>query len=50
MRVEEPRRNIEFKARDPDPTRSLQVSLDVGAQDEAGCIRPTTISELATAG
>jgi adenylate cyclase, class 2 len=34
MRVEKPRRNIEFKARDPDPARSLQVSLDVGAQDE----------------
>ncbi len=29
-----PRRNIEFKARDPDPARSLQVSLDMGAQDE----------------
>lgn len=34
MRVEKPRRNIEFKARDPDPNRSLQVSLNVGAQDE----------------
>ena len=29
-----PRRNIELKARDPDPARSLQVSLDMGASDE----------------
>jgi uncharacterized protein (TIGR00290 family) len=29
-----PRRNIELKARDPDPARSLQVSLDLGASDE----------------
>ena len=33
-RVEMPRRNIELKARDPDPARSLQVSLDMGASDE----------------
>jgi predicted adenylyl cyclase CyaB len=29
-----PRRNIELKARDPDPDRSLQTSLDLGASDE----------------
>jgi predicted adenylyl cyclase CyaB len=29
-----PRRNIELKARDPDPARSLQASLQVGASDE----------------
>ena len=28
------RRNIELKARDPDPARSLQVSLGMGASDE----------------
>jgi hypothetical protein len=32
--MEVPRRNIELKARDPDPARSLQVSLDMGASDE----------------
>jgi len=34
MRVKMPRRNIELKARDPDPERSLQVALEVGALDE----------------
>jgi hypothetical protein len=34
MRVEMPRRNVELKASDPDPARSLQASLDIGAQDE----------------
>jgi adenylate cyclase class IV len=29
-----PRRNIELKASDPDPDRSLQVSLEIGASDE----------------
>lgn len=29
-----PRRNIELKARDPDPDRSLQVSLEIGASDK----------------
>jgi len=33
-RVEAPRRNIELKASDPDPDRSLQVSLEIGASDE----------------
>jgi len=33
-RVEAPRRNIELKASDPDPARSLQVSLEIGASDE----------------
>jgi predicted adenylyl cyclase CyaB len=32
--VEEPRRNIELKARDPDPDRSLRASLALGARDE----------------
>lgn len=32
--VEMPRRNIELKARDPDPDRSLQVSLEIGASDK----------------
>ena len=39
-RVQIPRRNIELKARDPDPARSLQASLDVGASDE-GWLRQT---------
>ncbi len=34
MRVEMPRRNIELKARDPDPARSLQTALQMGASDE----------------
>jgi hypothetical protein len=34
MRVEMPRRNVELKASDPNPARSLQASLDIGAQDE----------------
>ena len=29
-----PRRNIELKARDPDPARSLQAALDIDASDE----------------
>jgi adenylate cyclase class IV len=33
-RVEAPRRNIELKASDPDPDRSLQASLQMGASDE----------------
>ena len=33
-RMEAPRRNIELKASDPDPDRSLQVSLEIGASDE----------------
>jgi adenylate cyclase, class 2 len=32
--VATPRRNIELKARDPDPARSLQASLEMGASDE----------------
>jgi adenylate cyclase class IV len=32
--VEMPRRNIELKASDPDPDRSLRVSLEIGASDE----------------
>jgi adenylate cyclase class IV len=32
--VEVPRRNIELKARDPDPERSLRLSLALGAQDK----------------
>jgi hypothetical protein len=37
-RVAMPWRNIECKARDPDPARSLQASLQMGASDE-GCLR-----------
>jgi predicted adenylyl cyclase CyaB len=33
-RVDLPRRNIELKARDPDPDRSLQAALALGATDE----------------
>ena len=33
-----PRRNIELKAFDPDPARSLQVVLGLGARDR-GVIR-----------
>jgi adenylate cyclase class 2 len=32
--VENPRRNIELKALDPDPARSLEVCRALGAQDE----------------
>jgi predicted adenylyl cyclase CyaB len=32
--VEKPRRNIELKARDPDPDRSLHAALALGARDE----------------
>jgi uncharacterized protein (TIGR00290 family) len=35
-----PRRNIELKARDPDPARSLQASIQMGASDE-GWLRQT---------
>lgn len=33
-RVDPPRRNIELKARDPDPDGSLQAALALGATDE----------------
>lgn len=32
--MDSPRRNIEIKARDPDPARSLKVCLALGASDE----------------
>lgn len=35
-----PRRNIEFKARDPDPERTLRTALGAGAQD-AGWLAQT---------
>jgi predicted adenylyl cyclase CyaB len=38
--VEEPRRNIELKARDPDSDRSLRAALALGARDE-GWLRQT---------
>jgi adenylate cyclase class IV len=34
VHMQMPRRNIELKARDPDPDCSLQVSLEIGASDE----------------
>jgi predicted adenylyl cyclase CyaB len=39
-RVVEPRRNIELKARDPNPDRSLRAALALGARDE-GWLRQT---------
>ena len=33
-RVDPPRRNIELKARDPDPDRSLRAALALGATDK----------------
>jgi hypothetical protein len=33
--VSAPRRNVELKATDPDPDRSLAVCLDLGAEDTA---------------
>ena len=37
-----PRRNIELKATDPDPERSLRIALDLGASDEGTLVQRDT--------
>jgi len=37
-----PRRNLELKARDPDPARSLRICGDLGAQDRGTLIQRDT--------
>jgi homotetrameric cytidine deaminase len=40
--VSEPRRNVELKATDPDPGRSLSVCLELGAQDKGVLVQRDT--------
>ncbi len=37
-----PRRNVELKATDPDPERSLQIALDLGAEDRGVLVQRDT--------
>ena len=41
-----PRRNLELKARDRDPARSLQVCRDLGAEDKGTLIQRDTYFEV----
>src|SRR5829696_671209 len=40
--VSEPRRNIELKATDPDPERSLRIALELGAEDRGVLVQRDT--------
>jgi homotetrameric cytidine deaminase len=40
--VSAPRRNVELKATDPDPERSLQIALDLGAEDRGVLVQRDT--------
>jgi adenylate cyclase class 2 len=48
--VEQPRRNIELKARDPDPDRSLEVCRTLGAEDHGEISQRDTYFEVANGG
>ncbi|MGH2938050.1 MAG: hypothetical protein ACRDPE_08015 [Solirubrobacterales bacterium] len=41
-----PRRNLELKARDRDPARSLQVCRDLGAEDNGTLVQQDTYFEV----
>jgi adenylate cyclase class IV len=49
-RVERPRRNIELKARDPDPDASLKVCRALGAEDHGEISQRDTYFEVASGG
>jgi homotetrameric cytidine deaminase len=40
--VSAPRRNVELKATDPDPARSLQIALELGAEDRGVLVQRDT--------
>jgi len=45
--VSEPRRNVEVKATDPDPARSLSVCLELGAEDRGVLVQRDTYFRVA---
>jgi homotetrameric cytidine deaminase len=45
--VSEPRRNVELKATDPDPARSLSVCLELGAEDRGVLVQKDTYFRVA---
>jgi adenylate cyclase class 2 len=48
--MQEPRRNIELKARDPDPDRSLEVCRALGVEDHGEISQRDTYFEVARGG
>jgi predicted adenylyl cyclase CyaB len=48
--VEQPRRNIELKASDPDPNRSLEVCRALGAEDHGDIWQRDTYFEVVSGG
>jgi adenylate cyclase, class 2 len=44
--MDEPRRNLELKARDRDPVRSLSVCLELGAEDRGTLVQRDTYFEV----
>lgn len=48
--MEQPRRNIELKAHDPDPARSLEICRTVGAEDHGEIWQRDTYFQVASGG
>ncbi len=48
--MEQPRRNIELKAHDPDPARSLEVCRTLGAEDHGEILQRDTYFRVASGG
>jgi adenylate cyclase class 2 len=48
--MEQPRRNIELKAHDPDPERSLEICRTVGAEDHGEIWQRDTYFQVANGG
>jgi adenylate cyclase class 2 len=48
--MEQPRRNIELKAHDPDPVRSLEVCRTLGAEDHGEIWQRDTYFQVASGG
>ncbi len=48
--AQRPRRNIECKARDPDPERSLEVCRNLGAEDHGEILQRDTYFEVTNGG
>jgi hypothetical protein len=48
--VQRPRRNIELKARDPDPSVSLEVCRALGAEDRGTIAQRDTYFKVASGG
>jgi adenylate cyclase class IV len=48
--IRRPRRNVECKARDPDPDRSLRVSMELGAEDHGELWQQDTCFDVTNGG